>query len=316
VGTPDEARAATTEETKAIVIVPPIPKVSILSFVRRRDDDTPAFVLMSGPLPEPTVCKLYQNGIEGVLEWPSDRTALTRTMLRLTAPSDFAWGRTKSGAEVALEETARTHLDADAVPFGAQLTVDAVGRIIVLKGQVDALWKLELAREVVASIAGVEDVVAGGVEITGQGRSDRAVAEAIRQVLRHSSAVESSTLAVAVRSGCVTLTGTVKSKDEAARALDLIRQVRGVRGVDDYLVVSPVAKQQDRVRARRVRHVVQTRYPSAPVDVSVFGGVAVLTGRVPRAALRDQIKRLVNGQDGIQRVVDKLRVSGRAPRQR
>jgi len=294
--------------------VPPIPTFSVLSFVRQNDVSLPTFVVMAGPLPTPTVRKLYRDGVEGVFEWPADRAALTRTMLRLAAPSGFTWGRAKSSAEIALEEMARAHLGADAVPFGAHLGVDAIGRILVLKGRLDALWKLELARRIVSEVPGVEDVLAGGVEITGQSRSDRAVADAIRQVLRHAANVESSTLAVSVRGGHVTLTGTAKNKYEAARALDFVRQVRGVRSVDDYLVISPGAKRKDVVRARTVRNVLHTRYPKAAVDVSVFGDVAVLTGSVPRAAVRDEITRLVDGQEGIRRVVDKLRVSGRMHR--
>ena len=315
IGTPAEAVREINEETEALVIVPPIPTFSVLSFVRRNEVSVPTFVVMSGPLPTPTVRKLYRDGVEGVFEWPADRAALTRTMLRLVAPSGLTWGRAKSSGEIALEETARAHLDADAVPFGAHLGVEAIGRILVLEGQLDALWKLELARRIVSDIPGVEDVLAGGVEVEGQSRSDRAVADAIRQVLGHAATVESSTLAVSVRGGHVTLTGTAKNKHEAVRALDLVRQVRGVRSIDDYLVISAGAKQKDAVRARKARETLQTRYPKVPVNVSVFGDVAVLSGKVPSAALRDQITRLVDGQDGIRRIVDKLRVSGRARRQ-
>ncbi|MGB5283074.1 MAG: BON domain-containing protein [Polyangiales bacterium] len=54
---------------------------------------------------------------------------------------------------------------------------------------------------------------------------------------------------------------------------------------------------------------------SLPIDLAVFGNVAVLWGPVPRAAVRDKLEELVFGQDGVERVVDKLRVNGRAPRQ-
>lgn len=225
-----------------------------------------------------------------------------------------SWGRPKSAGEVALEETARAHLDSDAVPFGAHLGVVACGRFVVLRGSLDALWKLELARQILSDIPGVEDVVADGVEITGPARGDRETATAIRAVLRHAATVEGSTLAISVRSGEVTLTGSARDRREASRALELIRQVRGVRRVHDYLVVSARGKKADKALARRVREVLRTRYPGLPIDLAVFGNVAVLSGRVPRAAVRDKLKELVFGQDGVERVVDKLRVSGRASR--
>jgi osmotically-inducible protein OsmY len=303
--------------TKALVVVPPIPSLSVSAFARGLVSEAPSvpiFVVMEGPLPTPTVRKLYADGVEAVFEWPIDRDPLKRTLFRVSRPVVGSWGRAKSAAEVALEETARAHLSSDAVPFGAHLGVEVCRRFVILKGSLDALWKLELARQVVAEIPGVEDVFADGVEITGQARGDRATAKAIREVLRHAAAVEGATLAISVRSGEVTVTGSARDKQEAARVLELIRQVRGVRRVHDYLVVSARSKKKDKALARRVRDVLRTRYPRLPIHLAVFGNVAVLSGRVPRAGVRDKIKALVYGQDGVERVVDKLNVSGRAPR--
>ncbi len=318
VDTPEAAHGAIDEVTKALVVVPPIPNLSVSGFARRFGSEgaqVPIFVVMEGPLPTRTVRKLYGDGVEAVFEWPADRQPLKRTLFRVSAPTVASWGRAKSPAEIALEETARAHLNSEAVPFGARLGVEACRRFMVLKGSLDALWKLELARQIVADIPGVEDVLADGVEITGQARGDRATAKAVREVIRHAVMVEGTTLAISVRSGEVTVTGSVRDKQEASRALDLIKQVRGVRRVRDYLVVSARGKKQDKALARRVRDVLHTRYPNLSLDLAVFGNVAVVSGRVPRAGDRDKIRQLVHGQDGVERVVDKLSVSGRAPRQ-
>ena len=316
--TPNDAFGAVDEMTKAVVIVPPIPTLSVAAFARGLDaasSQVPIFVVMEGPMPTRTLRELYADGVEAVFEWPVDSQAFKRTLFRVTVPTVARWGRSKSASEIALEETARTHLKTEAVPFGAHLSVEACRRFLVLKGSLDALWKLELARQIVADILGVEDVIADGVEIAGQTRDDRSIARAIREVLKHAAKVEKSTLAISVRSGEVTVTGSVRDKREATRALELVRQVRGVRGLQNFLVISARGKKQDAALAKRVREVVQTRYPNLKVDLSVFGNVAVLSGRVPRAGVRDKIKELVYGQDGVERVVDKLSVSGRARRQ-
>lgn len=309
---PDEVSRAVHESTRALLVVPPIPTFSVLTFARSRDDasrQVPMFVVMEGPLPVRTIRKLYEHGVHAVFEWPSEAQALRRTMFRLSAPAVGLWGRPKSPAEVALEETARARLNADAVPFGAELGLEACHRFIVLKGSLDDLWKLELARQVVSDIPGVDDVIAEGVQIGGQAPTDRAVARAIREVLGHASAVDSATLAVAVRDGEVTLTGSVRDKHEAERAHELVQQVRGVRRIRDYLAVSAKGKEKDAALARRVRAVLKARYPDWPVHLSVFGQVAVLSGRVPRAGARTQLTRLVHAQRGVERVVDKLSVS-------
>jgi len=272
------------------------------------------FVVMEGPLPPKTVRGLYRDGVEAVFEWPAEAQALKRTMFRLTSPADRRWGRSKSPSEIALEETARAHLLAEAVPFGSRLDVEAVRRFVVLRGRLDALWKLEVARKMISEIPGVEDVVADGVEIRGEKRSDRQIATAVREVLRHAAAVEKSTLGVAVRAGEVTITGSTRDRHEANRALELIRQVRGVRDIRDFLVVSPTSKQKDAALARAIGRVVETRYPYQAVRVAAFGDIAVLSGRVQTAAMRDELNALVAAQEGVGRVVDKLTVTGRPRR--
>jgi osmotically-inducible protein OsmY len=266
---------------------------------------------MNGPMPQRTSRALYADGVSAVFEWPNDSDALKRTLLRLTVPEPIRWGRKRSPSEIALEETARAHLDADATPFGANLGLEACGRVILLKGSLDALWKLELARQVVSDVSGVDDVIADGVEIVGVERDDRKIGRAIRSVLKHASSVEGSTLAVAVRSGEVTLAGSVADRQEAKRAVQLVQQVRGVRKIQDYLVVSKRAKRRDKSLARRVRTALTSRYPKLPIDLSVFGNVAVMSGRVPSARYREQVRDLIENQKGVDRVVDKLQVQSR-----
>ena len=315
---PDEADLAIDQQTRALLVVPPIPRFSVLTYARRgraRSEDVPLFVVMEGPVPSRTARTLYAEGVEAIFAWPRDAQALKRTVFRVCGADSADWGaKKKTASEVALEETVRANLRAHAAPFGAHLAVEACGRFVVLRGSLDGLWKLELARQVASDVVGVEDVVAEGVEITGPARGDRAIASAVRDLLRHASDTDASTLAVSVRSGELTITGSVRDKHEASRALELIQHVRGVRRVLDYLVISPKGKKEDKALARRVRHAVKTRHPDARVDVAVFGNIAVLSGRVSRASIRDQMKQLVYRQEGVERVVDKLSVSRRTPR--
>jgi len=319
VDTPKEADLAIDPQTKALIIAPPIPRFSVLTYARRGRASfahVPVFVVMEGPLPTRTARTLYGEGVEAIFAWPTDAQALKRTVFRVCAADFGDWGarKAKTASEVALEETVRAHLRAHAAPFGAHLAVEASGPFIVLRGSLDGLRKLELARQIALDVLGVEDVVAEGVEVTGPARGDRAIAAAVREVLRHTSDTDPSTLALSVRSGEVTITGSARDKHEASRALELVQHVRGVRRVNDYLVISSKGKREDKALARRVRHSMKTRYPDARVDVAVFGNVAVLSGRVSRASVRDQMKKLVHRHEGVERVVDKLSVSRRPPR--
>jgi len=147
-----------------------------------------------------------------------------------------------------------------------------------------------------------------GEPLNGPARSDGAIDHAIRQVLQRASDVDPSTLALRVDHGHVVIAGSTSDRTELMRALDLVHHVRGVRGIDNFATVSETAKRRDRRVAERVQAALRARYPQSDVDVSVFGGIGVLSGVVESAKERRALEKLVDGQAGVNRVIAKLRV--------
>jgi osmotically-inducible protein OsmY len=90
------------------------------------------------------------------------------------------------------------------------------------------------------------------------------------------------------------------------RVVGLIEQVEGVRSVDNLVVISQSAKTRDRTLAARLSRLMRGQFPRARVDASVFGGIAVLRGKVRGAAERQAIELLVADQPGVVRVVSKV----------
>lgn len=307
----EEAFASIGEETKAVFVVPPIPKVSVVAYVarvRQGEHTPPVFVVLEGTLPARSLRDLYREGVAAVFELPLDSEALERTVFRVAGSLNLIPRPRKRASEIALEEVVRSRLDAHATHFGTKLRIEVHRRFVVFHGSVDSLWKLELALRIASETPGVKEVLGDTVEIEGESRSDRAIAGAVRAVLNHASTVDTSTLAVAVRHGVVTLTGTANDRREMTRARNLISQVRGVRKVDNYVTVSSEKKKQDRTIAVKVLAALRSSFPKAKVTVAVFGGVAVLSGRVPRASTRLEVLDIVANQDGVARVVDKMTV--------
>ena len=76
---PDEADLAIDQQTRALLVVPPIPRFSVLTYARRgraRSEDVPLFVVMEGPVPSRTARTLYAEGVEAIFAWPRDAQAL------------------------------------------------------------------------------------------------------------------------------------------------------------------------------------------------------------------------------------------------
>jgi osmotically-inducible protein OsmY len=51
-----------------------------------------------------------------------------------------------------------------------------------------------------------------------------------------------------------------------------------------------------------------------PIELAVFGNVAVMSGRVPSAGYRERVRELIENESGVERVVDKLHVQSRRRR--
>jgi BON domain len=67
---------------------------------------------------------------------------------------------------------------------------------------------------------------------------DASVTARVRTVLMNDTEIAARTIEVATSSGVVTISGVVRSPDEAERALDLVRRVEGVRDVRSTLQVA------------------------------------------------------------------------------
>ena len=228
--------------------------------------------------------------------WPADREPLIRTIFRISGKRKTR-GRKQEPHEVALEELVTSHLRADSTPFGSNLRAKAVKRYVTLFGRVDALWKVHVAEQVASEVPGVKEVYADGICVSGSsGLSDREIAIAARQVLKHTAGVDESTLVVSVKDGTAALSGTASSRSELARSKDLIAHVRGVEEVQNWAVVSERGKRNDRQVAQTVRDAVYLRFPKSKVDVAVFDGVAVLSGAAKTSGDRRKVAALVDRQ--------------------
>jgi hyperosmotically inducible protein len=69
---------------------------------------------------------------------------------------------------------------------------------------------------------------------------DATVTARVKTVLLNDPQVNATKIDVSTAAGVVTLTGSVRSKAEEARAIELARQITGVRDVKSTLQVGPI----------------------------------------------------------------------------
>jgi osmotically-inducible protein OsmY len=298
-------------QTLAVVIVDPSDARSVARLrpdpeLRTGERALPVLVVTPEPTDVRRIRALYRAGAAAVFEWPRDRDGLLLTLTRLLG---IGHPLRSNRADNTLARAIRDRLRADLTPLGEGIEVRSVDGVVFLSGEVDCLYKVGAARRAAASVAGVQDVVAEGITVTDSGIPDRKVTAAVRQLLSNAAGVDASTVAVSVCDGVATVAGSANTRHEMQRILDLVRQVRGVRGIQNFITLAPGSKQRDRDIAAAVNRRLVFHFPTSPISVSVFDGVAVLDGVTHRADDRRELERIALHQDGVGRVVNKVRVA-------
>jgi osmotically-inducible protein OsmY len=128
-------------------------------------------------------------------------------------------------------------MSSSSVPSGA---VDAQvwKGIVTLKGDVDFPYQSQAAEDIAMGSTGVVAVTNNIAVRSKTGESD-VLSDGIRNALARNAETDAARISVHVHDGDVTLSGRVRSWAEHDEAIAAAVAARGVRRVEDQLVVSP-----------------------------------------------------------------------------
>jgi osmotically-inducible protein OsmY len=194
----------------------------------------------------------------------------------------------------------------DATKVG--VTVNA--GVVTLRGDIRTYAEKTAAERVALRVYGAK-AVANDLQVHldgGLSRTDTEIAQAAVHALTWNTMVPKDRVTITVSDGMVTLKGSVDwqyQKDTAARAM---RELTGVRGVINNVVVQPRVKIDD-VRAK----IEQAFRRSAEIDarrvnVIVTDGKVTLSGNVHSLAEREEARRAAWAAPGVSWVDDRLAV--------
>ncbi|HEY8926436.1 MAG TPA: BON domain-containing protein [Polyangia bacterium] len=164
------------------------------------------------------------------------------------------------------------------------------------------------------SSLGLSSGAAFADQVSGKGEMN--LAKEIRSKLRADSDLKNNKIDVAVDNGVVTLSGTVDTADERARAAALAK-IDGVVRVDDELEVgshglkTPLADAAITTKLK-AEFLTDDTVRKGDISVTTNNGVVTLSGTVKSEEARKRAVELARGQDGVMRVDDKLTVTSPA----
>ncbi len=183
--------------------------------------------------------------------------------------------------------------------------------VVTLRGNVRSYAERSTAERVALRVYGAK-AVANDLNVrlgVGYVRTDTDVAQAAVAALTWNTVVPPDRVTVTISNGWITLKGILEwqyQKDAAARA---VRDLSGVRGITNEIVVKP------RVSTADVRAKIEAAFTrSAEIDarrvsVVVQDGKVILTGNVRSWAERQEAERAAWAAPGVTQVDDRLSVT-------
>jgi osmotically-inducible protein OsmY len=183
--------------------------------------------------------------------------------------------------------------------------------IVTLTGTVDSYAKKYAAKEAAHRVAGVLDVAEDiRVHFPGSGRkTDAEIAQAVRLALEWDVFVPDKKIRSTVSDGWVTLEGEVEFLSEREDGARAVRNLAGVKGVWNQLVVEAKKADPGEIR-RKIEEALERRAEreAEGIRVEVDNGSVTLTGRVRSWLEKKAVEGAVGHAPGVRSVNDKLRV--------
>ena len=184
--------------------------------------------------------------------------------------------------------------------------------VVTLTGTVDSWAKKLAAKEAAHRVMGVRDV-ADDVRVQLPGslqKTDTEIAQDVRFELELDTYDAEQSIRSTVSDGLVTLEGqvnTLMQKEDAARA---IRNVRGVKGVNNWLTVAAFKADPGQLR-KSIEQALERRAEreAEKIRVTVDDGIVTLNGRVRTWPERTAVLGAVSHATGVREVRDHLTVN-------
>ncbi len=269
-----------------------------------RDHRVPVVVLVGDGYAPHCARELYAAGACAVFAWPTEGPLIAPTVETLANVMRRAGYPT--AADTALARSVEARLDAVVEDLTPHVSAD--GPRVVLAGVLTSLVEKREVERHLSLVPGIEAWDLSGVILDVDVTSDLALARRARARLSNTPGVPHDTLGVTAHDGRLVLAGTVKDDVQLERVLEAIVDVRGVRDIENLVTVCREQTDEDRGRAARAKVIVDALLADHEgVQVSVFGPVAVLTGRtadpVPVQGLQARLSPL-----GLDRVIDSIDV--------
>jgi osmotically-inducible protein OsmY len=192
----------------------------------------------------------------------------------------------------------------------ADIGVSVDKGVVTLRGDVKTFAEKATAERVALRVYGV-NAVANDINVkivASPERTDTDVAHAVVSALKWSAVVPDDKINVAVSNGWVTLKGRVDWEYQRAAAVTAVRDILGVRGVTNAIMLEPHVSIPD-VKAKIEAALRRSAEVDARrINVVVADDKVILSGNVHSWSERNEARRAAWAAPGVKDVEDRITV--------
>jgi len=188
------------------------------------------------------------------------------------------------------------------------VTVDE--SVVTLRGDVGSYAEKQAAERVTLHVYGVK-AVANDLNVrlvSGHERTDTEIAQAAVAALKWNTVVPANRVTVTVANGWVTLNGTLDQYHQNAAAERAVRDLTGVKGVSNCIVLQAPVKTGDIAATIAAAFKRSAEIDARRINVTAQDGKVTLTGNVRSWAERQEAERAAWAAPGVRQVEDRISV--------
>jgi osmotically-inducible protein OsmY len=209
-----------------------------------------------------------------------------------------------------LQQHVQNALDWEPSIDAADIGVSVDNGVVTLRGDVRSYSEKATAERVALGVYGVK-AVANDVTVRlgdGQKKTDTDIAQAVVSALGWNTMVPKDKISVSVSEGWVTLKGRVNWEYQRSAAANAVRDLTGVRGVNNTITLEPHVTPQDvksKIEAALKR---SAEVDARRINVAVTDSKIILSGNVHSSFERDEARRAAWAAPGVKEVEDHIAV--------